>query len=57
MGQMATVWDGEVRGLRGALEIADPGRRILIMSDFQAALVAAARKARRKGKARTWDLS
>lgn len=53
---MAIVWDGEVRGLTESLEMTGPDSRILILSDSQAAVVAAMRKARRKGKARTWDL-
>ena len=55
LGKLATVWDGEVCGVRGALEDAPSKSKVLILSDSQAA-VAAVRKAGRRGKATTADL-
>ena len=53
--KLATVWDGEVCGVRGALEDAPSETNILILSDSQAA-IAAVKKACRTGKASTRDL-
>jgi len=55
LGKLATVLDGEVCGVRGALEDAPSESNVLILSDSQAA-IAAVRKAGRTGKARTADL-
>jgi len=55
LGKLATVWDGEVCGVRGALEDAPSESNILILSDSQAA-IAAVKKAGRTGRARTRDL-
>jgi len=55
LGKLATVWDGEVCGVRGALEDAPRDSNVLILSDSQAA-IAAVKKAGRTGKARTRDL-
>jgi len=55
LGKVATVWDGEVCGVRGALEDAPSETNVLILSDSQAA-IAAVKKAGRTGKARTADL-
>jgi len=55
LGKLATVWDGEICGVRGALEDAPSETNILILSDSQAA-IAAVKKAGRTGKARTADL-
>jgi len=55
LGKLATVWDGEVCGVRGALEDAPSNANVLILSDSQAA-IAAVKKAGRTGKARTNDL-
>ena len=55
LGKLATVWDGEVCGVRGALEDAPSETNVLILSDSQAA-IAAVRNAGRTGKARTADL-
>jgi len=55
LGKVATVWDGEVCGMRGALEDPPNDSNILILSDAQAA-VAAVKKAGRTGRARTADL-
>ena len=55
LGKMATVWDGEVCGVRGALEDAPSETNVLILLDSQAA-IAAVKKAGRTGKARTRDL-
>jgi len=53
--KLATVWDGEVCGVRGALEDAPSESIVLTMSDSQVA-IAAVRKAGRTGGARTADL-
>lgn len=55
VGRVATVWGGEVCGMRGALEGAPEDSNILILSDSQAA-IAAVRKAGRRGKTGTADL-
>ena len=55
LGKLATVWDGEVCGVRGALEDAPSETNVLILSDSQAA-IAAVKKAGHSGKARTRDL-
>ena len=55
MGRLATVWDGEVAGMRGGLYLAPKNRKVLILSDFQTA-IAAVRKAGRTGRARTGEL-
>ena len=55
LGKLVTVWDGEVCGVRGALEDARNNSNVLILSDSQAA-IAAVKKAGRIGKARTNDL-
>jgi len=55
LGKLATVWDGEVCGVRGALEDAPSDSNVLILSDSQAA-IAAVKKAGRTGRARTRDL-
>lgn len=56
MGSLATVWDGEVTGMRGALEVARDEEKVLIMSDSQAAIMAIT-AAGETGKARTADCS
>jgi len=53
---VATVWDGEVCGVRGALEYALSDSNVLILSDSQAA-IAVVEKAGRTGRARTADLT
>jgi len=53
--KLATVWDGELCGVRGALEDAPSDSNILILSDSQAA-IAAVKKAKGTGRARTRDL-
>jgi len=55
LGKLATVWHGEVYGVRGALEDAPSNYNVLILSDSQAA-IAAVKKAGSIGKARTNDL-
>ena len=55
LGRLATVWDGEVAGLRGVLQMAPEDRKVLILSDSQAA-IAAVRKAGRTSRARTGEL-
>ena len=55
VGRLATVWDGEVVGMRGGLQSAPEGRKVLIFSDSQAA-IAAVRRAGRTGRARTGEL-
>jgi len=55
LGKMATVWNGEVAGFRGALTHAPKDRKLLILSDSQAAITAM-KQAGRLGKARTSHL-
>ena len=55
LGKCATVWDGEVAGMRKGLEAVDRRKKVLILSDSQAA-IAAVKRAGRTGKARTRDL-
>ena len=55
LGKIATVWDGEVCGVRGALEGAPSETNVIILSDSQAE-IAAVEKAGRTGRARTGDL-
>jgi len=55
LGKLATVGDGEVCRVRGALEDAPSESNVLILSDSQVA-IAAVKKAGPTGKARTRDL-
>ena len=55
LGKVATVWGGEVAGVRKALDAVDRSKKVLILSDSQAA-IAVVKKAGRLGKARTRDL-
>ncbi|KAF8453564.1 RNase H-domain-containing protein [Kalaharituber pfeilii] len=56
MGTGATVWDGEMKGMRKGIEKAVPApANVVILTDAQAA-IAAVKKAGRLGKARTGDL-
>jgi len=55
MGRLATVWDGEVVGMRGGIQMVPEDHKILLLSDSQAA-IAAVRKAGRTGRARTGEL-
>jgi len=55
LGKLATVWDGEVCGVRVALEDAPSNANVLILSDSQAG-IAAVKKAGCTRKARTNDL-
>ena len=55
IGKVATVWDGEVNGIRTGIEQSDANKKVLILTDSQAA-VKAIKKAGRTGKARTRDL-
>jgi len=55
LGKAATVWDGEVAGMKKALEKVGRDRKILILSDSQVAIVAV-KKAGETAKARTKDL-
>ena len=55
LGKWATVWDGEVCEVRGALEDARRQSNVLILSDSQVA-IAAVKKAGRTGRVRTRDL-
>ena len=52
LGKLATVWDGEVAGMRKALEEVGRDRKILILLDSQAA-IAMVKKVGQTGKART----
>ena len=54
LGNKATVWDGEVTAIAKTLELSK-GKRLLILSDSQAA-IAAIVKAGRKGHGRTKEL-
>ena len=49
------MWDGEIAGIRRGLETVDRGRKVLVLSESQAA-IAAVKRAGRTGKARTRDL-
>ena len=40
LGKLATVWDGEVCGVRGSLEDTPSETNVLILSDSQAAIAA-----------------
>ena len=55
LGKLATVWDGEVVGMRGGIQMVPEDQKILLLSDSQAA-IAAVRKAGRTGRARTGEL-
>ena len=55
MSKRATVWDGEVAGIRGALEHTPMDSRVLILADSRAA-IAVVRKAGRLGRAIIGDL-
>jgi len=52
---VATVWGGEIAELRGALTKAPKNKKLLILSDSQAA-IAATKQAGRTGKAKTRHL-
>ena len=52
---LATVWDGEIAGMAGAVEKFERGERILLLADSKAA-ISTVMKAGRTGKARTRDL-
>jgi len=52
LGKLATVWDGEVYGVRGVLEDAPCSSNVLIISDSEAT-IAAVKKASHTGRART----
>jgi len=55
LGRLATVWDGEVVGMRGRIQMVPEDRKVLVLSDSQAA-IAAVRKAGKTGRARTGEL-
>jgi len=55
MGKLVTVWDGEIVGMRGGIQMVLKDRKILLLSDSQAA-IAAVRKAGRTGRAWTREL-
>ena len=55
VGESTTVWDGEIRGVLGALRATRAEPNILILTDSQAA-ISAIRKAGTTRKARTQDL-
>jgi len=40
LGKVATVWDGEMGGVKGALRAAPQDSKVLILSDSQAAIAA-----------------
>lgn len=35
MGKLATVWGGEIVGMRGGMQMAPEDRTLLVLSDFQ----------------------
>ena len=56
IGDVATVWDGEVAGMAGGLaKIKRNGQVLILLADSKAA-IAAVRKAGKTGKATLWDL-
>ena len=55
IGNLATVWDGEVAGMAGGLARVRPEKKVLILADSKSA-IAAVRKAGRTGKARSRHL-
>ena len=55
VGNTATVWDGEVAGMLGAVQEFETGEKILLLADSKAA-ISAVKKAGKTGKARTGDL-
>ena len=55
MGRLAMVWDSEIVGMRGGIQMVPEDHKILLLSNSQAA-IAAVRKARRTGRARTVEL-
>lgn len=55
LGKVATVWDGEVAGVRGALEVARSEEKVVAMMDSQATILAIT-AAGKSGGARTEDL-
>ncbi|KAF8468246.1 hypothetical protein BDZ91DRAFT_793114 [Kalaharituber pfeilii] len=55
VGTKATVWDGKVAGMRGALEFVDGWAKVLLLADSQAA-ISAPKRAGKTGKGRTADL-
>ena len=53
VGEVATVWDGEVAGMaEGLASLPCVGRRVLILADSKAA-ISAVKRAGRTGKARS----
>jgi len=40
MGRLATVWDGEIVGMRGGIQMVLEDHKILLLSDSQAAIAA-----------------
>ncbi|KAF8463325.1 hypothetical protein BDZ91DRAFT_796479 [Kalaharituber pfeilii] len=56
VGTKATVWDGEVSGMKNAVEAVDGSEKVLLLADSQAA-ISAVQKAGKTGKARTADLA
>ena len=56
VGTMATVWDGEITGMKMGLRAAgNTDNKVIILSDFKAA-ISTVINAGRRGKARTRDL-
>ena len=55
IGNVATVWNGEVAGMTGGLARVRREKKVLILADSKAA-IAAVRKAGRTGKARSRGL-
>ena len=55
MGKLAMVWDGEIVGIRGEIQMVPEDYKILLLLDSQAA-IAAIRKVGRTGRAWTAEL-
>ena len=55
VGDIATVWDGEIAGMAGGLAKAREEKKVLILADSKAA-IAAIRRAGRTGRARSRHL-
>ena len=55
VGGTATVWVGEIAGIKVALEATGDGHKLLILTDSKVA-IAAIKRAGQQGKAKTTDL-
>jgi len=55
LGKLVTVWDGEVVGMQGRIQMVPEDQKILVLSDSHA-VTAAVQKAGKTGRARTREL-